>query len=237
MKLIFWCSLAVVFGFTISAQAKSERSVSVRGECLRNLIPNRGSVTLTAEATEPTPGVATQKTMDLYAKIKDHVKKMNLKDLELETTELSVNQDFDYSGKVRRSRGYRSRIGLRIITSETARLSLLASLAGELRVQDVSGLTSFVSRESLREARESCLEEAFKFARSKAEKLAGAANAKLGQIEVIREDGNGSEPSPVMPIARMMEMRGDIASKSASPEIETGTVKLEMNIWAQFELL
>ena len=92
--------------------AKADRIVMVSGDCLRNLTPDRGMMVLTADHLEKTPGVAIEKTSEMYNKLRERIKKMNLKDLELETTEMSVNEEFDWNNNQKKSRVFRSRTGL-----------------------------------------------------------------------------------------------------------------------------
>lgn len=218
------------------AQAR-ERSVSVTGDCEKRLTPDRAAVTLVAEALDPSAGAATQKAMDQYSKIHDRVKKLNLKNQELETTEFSVSEDLEWNGNVKKSRGFRGRMGLRVVTSETGRLGEVAALASELKIQEVSGLATFVSRELQKNARENCLEEAFRDARSKAEKIAKAAGKPLGTAIQISEDA-ASAPTPVRAFAGEARlMKSDVAMASmAPPPIESGVAKIQVGVQVTFEL-
>lgn len=230
--------ISIVFVMApISVWAKEDRLVSVTGDCFRNVTPDRGTVTLTAEVVNPNAGEASQKVIDQYNKIRDRVKKLGLKNMELETSEFSVNEDFDWANNVRKSRGFRARMGLRVTSSEATRMGEVAGLASELKVQDVSGLQSFASRELMRSERESCLEEAFKNARNKATTLAKTSGMKLGSPVQIREDMAGGPmpgPMPIMAKGGVMMMAD---SASSAPAIETGTSKLSVSVQAVFELL
>lgn len=228
--------LLSLFAATASAQTKTERIIMVSGDCLRSLTPDRASVTLVAQALENNPGAATQKSVELYNKIRERVKKMNLKNLELETTESGVHEENDWNNGTRKSRGYRSRMGLRVITSESAKLGDVIALAAELKVQEVSGLQSFVSAETRKAERENCLEEAFRNAQMKAEKVAKAAGQKLGPVLQVREDTvSAPPPEPPRPMMAMKQDMAEAASLSA-PVVESGVTKISVGIQAVFEI-
>jgi hypothetical protein len=229
-------TVILFFSLVSSIAFAKERTVTVSGDCLRNLTPDRGTLTLVSEVNDLNPGTATQKVMDHYTKIRDRVKKLNLKNLELETSEFTVNEEFDWNGNVRKSRGYKARMGLRVVTSETSRLGELAALASELKVQDISGLQTFVSRETLKAEHENCLEEALKNAKSKAEKLAKSGGARLGGVLEIQEElmtGDSPRPRPLM-MAKNAGMA--MEASSSSREFEAGTSKVSVSVQASFEL-
>ncbi|MFN7728053.1 MAG: SIMPL domain-containing protein [Bdellovibrio sp.] len=209
------------------------RLVVVSGDCLRNLTPDRAAITLTSEALEKNPGAAMEKATDQYNRVRERIKKLNLKNMELETSEFGVQEDIDWSNNKKTSRGFRARLGLRITTSETAKLGELAMLASELKVQDVSGLQHFVSRETLQKERQACLEDAFQNARAKAEKLAKVSGQKLGSAAYIQED-SASAPSPRPKLMAQMESRLEAAS--SVPIFEAGTNKMMVNVQVGFDL-
>ncbi|MBX2995982.1 MAG: SIMPL domain-containing protein [Bdellovibrionaceae bacterium] len=213
----------------------ADRMVVVTGDCLRNLVPDRGAITLTAEALEKNPGAAMEKVSEHYNRIRERVKKMNLKNMELETTDFTVNEDIDWSNNQKKSRGFRARMGLRVTTSDTSKLGDLALIASELKVQDVSGLQHFVARETMQKEREACLQEAYQNARSKAEKLAKIAGQKLGNALYIQEDV-ASAPTPSPRMMGRMEMSAKMDSASNAPVFEAGTNKMTVGVQAGFEL-
>lgn len=213
----------------------AERMVVVTGDCLRNLVPDRGAITLTAEALEKNPGAAMEKVSEHYNRIRDRVKKMNLKNMELETTDFTVNEDVDWSNNQKKSRGFRARMGLRVTTADTAKLGDLALIASDLKVQDVSGLQHFVARETMQKEREACLQEAYQNARAKAEKLAKIAGQKLGPALYIQEDVAGA-PAPSPRLMGRMDMSAKMEAASSAPVFEAGTNKMTVGVQAGFEL-
>lgn len=213
----------------------AERMVVVTGDCLRNLAPDRGAITLTAEALEKNPGAAMERVSEHYNRIRDRVKKMNLKNMELETTDFTVNEDVDWSNNQKKSRGFRARMGLRVTTADTAKLGDLALIASDLKVQDVSGLQHFVARETMQKEREACLQEAYQNARAKAEKLAKIAGQKLGPALYIQEDVAGA-PAPSPRLMGRMDMSAKMEAASSAPVFEAGTNKMTVGVQAGFEL-
>lgn len=233
MKSVSLVLVAILFSGVNSWSA--ERMVVVTGDCLRNLVPDRGAITLTAEALEKNPGAAMEKVSEHYNRIRDRVKKMNLKSMELETTDFTVNEDVDWSNNQKKSRGFRARMGLRVTTADTAKLGDLALIASDLKVQDVSGLQHFVARETMQKEREACLQEAYQNARAKAEKLAKIAGQKLGPALYIQEDVAGA-PAPSPRLMGRMDMSAKMEAASSAPVFEAGTNKMTVGLQAGFEL-
>ena len=231
--LLVFCS----FLFVSKAQSASETpTITVRGTCLKQVTPDRGSVTLTAKVKDKDAGSAVQKVTEIYNKLFDKSKNLKLKDAEFESVNYSVNEEIDWSTNKRQSMGFTARMGLEVSTTEIKRLGEVMKLGSELKIEESGGLNLFVSDTKMKDAYESCLEDATKNARQKAESIAKGANAKLGKIVSIREEGVMPAQPPVMPMAKMM--RGDMvsATESAPAEIATKDSKIQVHVDASFSI-
>lgn len=232
-KVIF---LSFLIPFQIFA-ASDLRTVSVSGNCIKKVSPDRGTVTLVAQYTEKTAQLASQKAMATYEKIRQAVQKMNLKDVELQTSEYSVQEQFDYINNKSISKGMRASLGLQITTSEISKLGEVIALSQKFEINRVTDLSTFLSADKSKSTREDCLVEAIKNARSKAEKMAESAKAKVGNVQLIDENpnrSNGNESAYAM----MDDAAESPQSKSASlaPGIESKPELVSVNVLVKFEL-
>jgi hypothetical protein len=212
------------------------RTVSVSGNCIKKVSPDRGTVTLVAQYTEKTAQVASQKAMATYEKIRQAVQKMKLKDLELQTSEYSVQEQFDYVNNKSVSRGMRASLGLQITTSEISKLGDVIALSQTLEINRVTDLSTFLSAEKSKETREDCLVEAIKNARSKAEKMAESAKAKVGNVQLIDENPNRSTGNESAYAMMDEEASPQSRSTNLAPGIESKPELVSVNVLVKFEL-
>ncbi len=228
----------IVSGLVAFASSASaiDRTVNVSGQCLRTTIPDRGSLNIVPEFQDADIKVATRKATESYEKIKKEVQALKLANLELQTSEYSVNQQFDYIKGKSVSQGYRARMGLNVITSETARLGEVIAIASKNNVKDVGALSTFLSDEKSRDEREACLEEAIQHASAKAARMAKAAGARLGKIVSLNEEGGGIV-APPPPIAfRSMNMKAMADESQSAPSVDTATQKIQLSVNAVYFL-
>ena len=226
--------LAVVLSGA-SAQAL-DRTVSVTGTCLRSAIPDRGSITVVSDFLNPDLQVSSRKATESYETVKKAIQKLNLKDVELSTSEYSVNEIFEYQKDKQVSKGFRARMGLLVVTSETGRLGEVIAIAAKAGVKDVGQLRVYLSDDRNRTEREVCLETAIQNAQSKAQRMAKAAGAKLGKVISLNEEAySASAPSPMPMFSNMMKSRQE-SDGQESPTTDVASQKLQLSVQAVFQL-
>ena len=229
MKLLFLCLILSPFAFA------HEKTVTVSGECSQYVTSDRGSLTMTVDNLDKSVKVANTKTSETYNDLKKELEKLSLKDVELETTEYSVNEQKDWENNKMVSKGFRSRMGLKISTSEIAKLGDVIVIANKLSITEVGALQSYVSDQKMKSLELDCLKEASLDAKKKAETLAKTLGAKLDGILTINEAGVSLPPSP-QPVFMKKGMRGMEAMSMAAPEISAAKEKYTLNIQATFKL-
>lgn len=229
----------VVSGFVVLAFGAgalgSERIVTVSGSCTRPVTSDRGAITLTAEFTERDLQAATRKASDSYDRAREGIKRLNLSDLDLRTSEYQVAEHKEWEKDKLVSKGYRARMGIRVATSQVQRLGEVIALASREGLKEVGQLQTFLSDEKERKERIACLQDAAENARAKAEKLATSLGAKLGEAVSITEEGPSG---PVQPLFERAELR-TMAPKSAEmtpPQVEGGKRDITVAIRAGFRI-
>lgn len=238
MKISVYLGLGMAFLMSFPAVAQSDAqkpSISLTGECLRQIPQDRASLTLTAEFLDANAGTSAKKATSQYNEVLARVKKLNLKDAEVSTSEYSVQEDFDYKANTRKSRGFKARNGVQIETSEIERVGEVIKVATDLGVKNISGLSMFVSNARWKAERESCLEEAYLNAKSKADRLAKVSGSNI--LGVLRIDESGS--SNVAPRAfyanemMMADARGGLAKSS---QVQGRNESLQVNLNVVFQI-
>lgn len=230
---IFGILLFLLPSLSFADAKEFRRSVTVTGSCLKSLTPDRGSVIVTADALKPDLASASAEAIETYNKMRAAVQALKLKDAEFTTTESSFQEEKEWRKDKSISKGFRARMGLQISSSEVSRLGEVLSLAGKQGIRQVSGLSTFVSPERAKVERESCLEEAVKNARAKADSIGRAAGAKIGRVLEVVEQGESGGPVYAMKSQRVFAAQMDQAGASAAT-VDAGTEKMTVNIAATF---
>lgn len=218
------------------ALAGVERRITVSGYCTRTATPDRAEIRVVAEYQEKDLQEATRKAGLAYERARDQIKRLNLENVDMKTSEYSVNEvrEWNKDGKSILN-GYRARMGLRVSTSSINKLGEVIAIASRENLRDVGSLRSFLSDEKMRMEQFACLQEAAEHARAKAEKLAASLGAILGAVESVTESFEGGQPP--MPMMAMMEADSVGGARNMSPPpVDAGTQKTNVTVQAVFTL-
>lgn len=227
-------AIAVGMAFGAGPAAAADRFVSVSGTCTRTATPDRAAIVVTADFLEPDVRSASKKATESYERVRDAVKRLNLEDLELQTVEYSLNEAKEWQKDRAVSKGFRARIGLRISSSQVQRMGEVIAIAAREGIRDVGALSSYLSEKKMSSEHMACLADASKDARAKAEQLAKALSARVGQALEISE-AQAYVPKHSAPIA--MTAMGAMADRGApAPEIEAGKQEISVSVNAKFAL-
>jgi len=184
-------------GCTQSASASSIPAtdlISVTGECFRSVLPDRAQVSVGAQVRNKDRAQASTTASDLYAAALKQVKDLDLKGAAFETTALDVVEWTEYDDRGREQRmGFIAQAMFTVTTSEPSRAGEVIQLADKLGMQNIQGPRLFASDDLRRSTYESCLEEAVRNARAKAEKIARAAGGSgPGPLWSVQESQSSS---------------------------------------------
>lgn len=229
-------ALACVFALTSTgALAATERQVAVSGECSRRTPPDRGSIQVTAEFRDADLKVATRKAMDTHERVKAQIKRLQLADPEITTSEYSANEIREWTKDRMVHKGYIARMGLEVSTSDIQRLGEVIAIASREEMKDVGALRMYLSQDKLRSERIACLKDAAQNAKEKAEKLAAALSATVGSVLSIAEtSADGLTPAPMPRFYKSAD--AETAQSLGAPSVEAGKQEINVAIKAVFEL-
>lgn len=214
----------------------TERTVTVGGECSHYITSDRGSLTMTVENLDRDVKVANAKTSETYGILKIDLEKLGLKNFELETTEYSVFEQKDWENNKSVSKGYKSRMGLKISTSEISKLGDVMVTANKHAVSDIGSLQTYVSDQKLKSMELDCLKEASEDSKKKAEVLAKSFNAKLDGILSVSDASVSFNPYP--PRSGMAKFKSSNMESSlmSAPDVSAGKEKYTLKIQTTFKL-
>lgn len=229
-------ALSLLISTSLFAADANPRMVSVSGECNHMVSPDRGSITLTVEYLNMDLAKATREAADSYERVSSAVKKLKLDNFNMRTSEYSVSQVMEWQKDHQVMKGYRVRMGLWVSTSETNKLGEVIAIASREKVKEVNSLQTYLSDERQMVEEIACLQEASANARVKAQKLASALGASLGEVITVNESGVSR---PFFQPQREMMMRGkamSMAMDAAAPNIEAGQQNLSLSVQVTFGL-
>lgn len=212
----------------------SPRGIVVSGECLTKVVQDRGSVVIGSTIVAKSTKEASERAIKAHESLKTRVIGLKLKDFISETAEYSVNQECSYDQGKRRCEGFRARLATRFETSEIGRIGDIIAISSELGSEEVSDLSTFASPETLKSAREGCLEVAMKNAASKAQILAKGAGVLLGKLQLVQEVSSHGGPRPFPLARRAFEAEAMSDTASAAPSIDARPLDLKIEITAQY---
>lgn len=233
-------SLALLTNNSAHSQTRNPEApngIVVSGECLTKVTQDRGSVVIGSTFVAKSTKEASERVIRTHEALKARVIGLGLKNFISETAEYSVNQECSYDQGKRHCEGYRARLATRFETSEIARIGDIIAASSELGSEEVSDLTTFAAPETVKSAREACLEIAMKNAASKAQTLARGAGVALGKLKLIQESALPQGDRPIPMARRGLEvaaMSADIAS--AGPSIDAKPLDLKVEITAQYAI-
>ena len=219
--------------FTQLAQAGDfDKKVTVNGQCFVETTPDRGSITFVITHLDWDAKVAISKSTALYEKLRDELKRSRAKNLELSSSEYTVQERKEWVNNKNISKGFEARFGLKATTSEVAGLGELIAIAARIGVKETHSLNTYLSEGKLLEEKKKCLDIAAKNAREKAETLVKSLGAKLGRVLQITESG-AMPPPPPMP---MMERGMMKTSEAMAPSIEGQTQMINQTVDVSFAI-
>lgn len=224
-------ALLVILFFTLSTQAGE---ITVFGKCTKKVKPDRASLAFNSEALMPTGVEAQKKVNAIYEDVRAAIKKLNLKDQEIQTSNLSVYEDVVWENQKSRSKGFKATASIELSSSEIERIGEAIPVALKAGAKSFGSLYFYLSDSLQEKSYNECLGEATSNAQMKAQKLLSAQNKKITDLVELIEGTH--EPAPRQ--MRMMEAEGQAFAsdkRSSAPTLETKDLTINVTVTARFK--
>ena len=209
-------------------------TISVTGKCEVKVVPDRASLQLQTEKTAGSVKAAGTDVTLRIEKVREAIKQMNLKDVELRTSQYNVAPHHEWSNNKNVFKGYTATLSLEVVTSEIERMGEVIAKAADNGLNSTNSFNTFLSLEKSQDEYLKCLDLAAVDARKKADRLAKKLGADIGDVDNIIES------TPVMhaPTPRMYEAELTMAKSDAAPAptIEVGTQLFSTTINVSYKL-
>lgn len=227
VALLAAASLLIALASPLRAEEKPmDRLITVSATGYAYAEPDRATISAGVAAEADTAAAALSANTELMQKVVDGLKESGIDAKDIQTSNFNVEPRYTNprDGTPPAINGYRVSNQVTVLVRDLKALGGLLDKLVTLGANQVNGLSFEVSKaETLKdEARK----EAVANARRRAELLAGAAGAEIGEVVTISEDMGYGGPRPVA-------MR---AAKADSVPIEAGTETLEARVTVTWKL-
>ena len=223
--------LAMVLCFLLCAQFVSAATYHVTGECEKEVVSDRASLTVGVSTTDKVAAKAQEKSAKVYEAILTKIKAAKLAEEEIQTDSIQLYEDFDWSKGKKSSRGFVSTMILRVSTSDFTKLSQLMPAFPELGATQIGELSLYVSKTVAKNAYKECLALAGLEAREKAQAIQKEFSKSSLSLADIRESSVTSYHPPYAMKSAMLES----SDAAVAPSIEAGKQKITVKVDAQFK--
>ena len=226
----------------IGAGIQPANTITVNGEGKVLAVPDTATFTYTVDETAPDVATAQSKATTASNAVIDYLKSQGVKDTDIQTTDYSVNPQYQYSSQICTQNGYcppqRQTIsGYEVAQTETVKVTditkagALLSGVGTRGVSDVSGLTFTVADQDALNAQ--ARDKAISDAKSKAQALAGSLGVSLIRITGFNENSGG-----VVPVYAKMtsEMAAAPDAAPVAPQIAIGENTITSDVTVTYEI-
>lgn len=219
--------------FSASSFAMDVPQIQVQGNCEIKVVPDRGTITFTAENQSKDQKEAVKKTNDQINKLKDEITSLGLDNLELKNTNYNVYPVRDYEKEKYIDKGVRASLTLEVTTSEIGKIGEAMVKASKVGIINVGSLSTFLSLEKSQKEYLKCLDIAADDAKDKAVQLGKKLGFKVGEVINLSEVPNIQRPQPYMGHAMTKSMS---MAEAAPVQIEAGTQNYSTNIQVTFSI-
>ncbi|MCX6739715.1 MAG: SIMPL domain-containing protein [Candidatus Parcubacteria bacterium] len=193
--LIFWARNLNKQNYYIGKNPQADRTIAISGEGKVTAIPDIASVTLGMDNTSMDIQVAQKKNSDAINALITQLKALGIAEQDIQTASYNIYPQYDYSNNTQIIKGYTVSQSVSVKVRQTAKVSNVLKIAGDLKLNQVGGLSFEVDQPEFyqQQAREKALQNA----KDKAQALADVMGVKLGKVISFSESSNNYAPYPI----------------------------------------
>jgi hypothetical protein len=222
-----------VLGFAHDEGAVQRRAVSVSGEGVVSIKPDRARLSLGIDQFNPELKPAEAEVNRIARALLAETKALGIAADDVGSSAVTVNPEYVWVEQTRTQKltGYRAHRSIEILVRNLDQIGDLILRATKVGVNQVSPPQLESSR--ARELNHQSLKLAAEDARARAGLLAQTLDAKLGPVRTI----SAQEVRPQPLVMKVMAMRSEAADGNAEMGLTTGLIEYRANVTADFDLL
>lgn len=217
----------ISFSINSVTTTKSD-TFNVSGEGKVYVVPDLAVVNVGVRAQGQTVKVAQDQMNSNINAVTEAIKKLGIDSKDIQTTNYSINPDYDYSNQPQKIKGYSASSTVQVKVKDTEKLNSVIDISTANGANEVYGISFDVSDKT--KAENEAREKAVSDAKKKAEAASKIAGFKLGRLV------NYSESPVQVPIPfRATAISEDV--EAPKPEVEAGSQEITVTATLSYEIL
>ena len=203
---------------------------TVTGEGTFSVQPDIAYVDVGIQKTASTVKQAQSQINESMNKIISGLKTLGVDSKNIQTSQYSINPNYDWSSSVQKITGYSANTQLKIKITDIDKINEIIDSATANGANQVNNITFDI--ENSEDAENSARKEAVAEANRKAEAAARAAGFKLGKIISYSENSNDNLLRPVAYAVKSMS----VANEAASTNVQTGNEEIKIVVNLSYQI-
>jgi uncharacterized protein YggE len=238
--------MSVFAASAMAAEATAQRMITVSGSAERKITPDQAHINVNISGLD---GKLENAKAQHDKKLKDVIaiaKSAGIDAAQIKTQNSSIQPQYTYDNNKRQFKGYQVQTSLDILVKKVDDLGGVIEKLSSAKLESAAGnewqglLNVNYTLADPDKIRDEMLADAIKNARAKADRMAAAADAKIGRVVNIAEGGVPSFNFPLPPVpmmARAMSMKAGAAMENdAAMAPPPGEQQVNANVTVSFEL-
>lgn len=167
-----------------------QKKIRVAGEGKIRVMPNQVTLTINVSFTKPKMVEAVRTTQETVDSVLDILSNFGRKNLDIKTSSISANKEYDYNSNVTKFIGYQAQQSIDFVLNDINKFTEVTGKLLETRISSIAHIKFSHSQADslLREADLIAYDDALK----SATKLCSRANVKLGKLLFISNIDSGN---------------------------------------------
>lgn len=205
-------SLLLALTGCINLGEKEGNTINVQGDSEINVDPDEAEVWIGASFIKDTAEEAQNEVNTVINDVVDGLRYKGITEDNMETTQLSLYEDYTWDDGTRESIGWRATQTLKVKTTDLTKVGTIVDVAVDNGANQINNINFQLSEAKEQEYKKQALTEAAKNAKDKAETIAESLGVKLGSIKTVSESNYYFAPYRYA----LAEASGDAAVKEAA---------------------
>lgn len=207
-----------------AATQQVQRSINVNATDSVKVQPDRAELVLGIRPQAQTADAARQAAADELDQLTQSLTGLGIEASGITSGQVSINPVYDWSESTQKITGYQADVTVTVKDLTLDQASSALTSAAAVADTSVSGLNYYVS--TYDEQYQNALVSAMQAAQKKAEVLAGAAGASVGQVLSVQE---GTDSQEYRYDRASLDSSASVALASASSSVESATDDITLN--------
>lgn len=188
-----WIPFVLLVATAACNSPKEEKKIRVSGEGKVRVMPDLVFLTLDVSFTQPRMVDAVRQTQSTVDSVVQILQQFGRKDLDIKTSSISANKDYEYNGSRQVFVGYNAQQTIDFVLNDISQFTALTGKLLETKINSISNIQFWHSKaDSLyREADLLAYDDAFK----SANKLCERATIRLGKLVLLSNTATPPQPT------------------------------------------